>query len=246
LNIALEQHWQGMLLFPNAPDTEIAKLARSLREFEISLVVLGQGPLDTDSVRLDVAHGIRLLLDHAHEQGMRRICVFGWAGEMQDLARSPKFKSVEADLRYRGMELVAAVGYEELVSHGPALYHTAYRAFEEALGRGLEADLVIGANDVIAIAAMNCLLNHGRRVPDDVAVSGYDDTEHAQYARPPLTTIGSPREEIVELGWGMLRRRLNGEPGAPRAVTVLPTLIVRESTGVRQTVAGVLEGSEAH
>jgi DNA-binding LacI/PurR family transcriptional regulator len=93
---------------------------------------------------------------------------------------------------------------------------------------------------------MNCLLNHGRRVPDDVAVSGYDDTEHAQYARPPLTTIGSPREEIVELGWGMLRRRLNGEPGAPRAVTVLPTLIVRESTGVRQTVAGVLEGSEAH
>ena len=246
LNIALEQHWQGMFLFPNAPDAEIAKLARALNEFEIPLVTAGCGPLDVDGVMRDLAHGIRLLLDHAHAQGMRRVCIITWVGEAQDLPHSEKFKSLEADLRYRGMELVAAIGYEDLVSHGPAVYRTAYEAFESALERGLDVDLVIGANDVIAIAAMNCLLNHGRRVPDDVAVSGYDDTEYALYSRPPLTTIASPREEIAELGWGMLRRRLNGESGAPRAVTVLPTLIVRESTGVAQMSVGVLKEAEGN
>jgi len=235
LNSALEQHWRGMLLFPHAPDEEINSLVGQLKEFGIPVVAFnGSQPSEADVVKLDASYGMRLLVDHAHEQGFQRICILGYEGEMNDLPHSLKFHSIERALRHWGMELVAKVGYTERPSHGFPLYETAYEAFDRALAEGLKVDLVMGANDVIALAAMNCLFNRGLRVPDDVAVCGYDDTDHARFARPPLTSMRAPIREMMELCWGMLRGRLAGDIGVPRAVTLLPELVVRASTGAKR------------
>jgi len=235
LNSALEQHWRGMMLFPNAPEEETRQLCVQLKGLGIPVVSFNDPhPSVADVVMLDQAHGVRLLVDHAHECGRRRVCVLGYAPELNDLPNSAKFRSLERTLQQWGMELVAKVGYPDSLSHGYPLYQAAYAAFDRALAGGLKVDMVLAANDVIALAAMNCLFNRGLRVPEDVAVSGYDDTDHARFARPALTSVRGPVDEMVELLWSMLRRRLREETGEPRAVTLLPDLVVRESTGAKR------------
>jgi hypothetical protein len=64
----------------------------------------------------------------------------------------------------------------------------------EQLARHPDLDGDFAANDLMAIGALRALRDAGRRVPDDVAVVGYDDIELSGYFHPPLTTIGQPRD----------------------------------------------------
>ena len=91
-----------------------------------------------------------------------------------------------------------------------------------------QLDAVFVASDLMAHGALRTLREAGRRVPDDVAVIGFDDIEIARYTDPPLTTV---RQPIVELGRELARQLLRlvaGEEIEP--AVVLPTeLVVRES-----------------
>jgi DNA-binding LacI/PurR family transcriptional regulator len=91
-----------------------------------------------------------------------------------------------------------------------------------------QLDAVFAASDLMANGAIRVLREHGRRVPDDVAVVGFDDIELARYTEPALTTI---RQPIDGLGRQMARQllRLAGGENIPDQV-VLPTeLVVRAS-----------------
>jgi DNA-binding LacI/PurR family transcriptional regulator len=90
-------------------------------------------------------------------------------------------------------------------------------------------DAVFVANDLMAHGALGTLRTAGRRVPEDVAVIGFDDIESARYAEPPLTTV---RQPIVEMGRLLARQLLRLAAGGPvEPAVVLPTvLIVRRST----------------
>ncbi|MFC4585238.1 LacI family DNA-binding transcriptional regulator [Sphaerisporangium corydalis] len=88
-------------------------------------------------------------------------------------------------------------------------------------------DAVFVANDLMAIGALQALRQAGRRVPEDVAVVGFDDIEAARYSDPPLTTIRQPFREQAAAMVRLLLRLLEGGPADP---VVLPTeLIIRES-----------------
>ena len=91
-----------------------------------------------------------------------------------------------------------------------------------------ELDAVFVASDLMAHGALRTLREAGRRVPDDVAVVGFDDIELARYTEPPLTTV---RQPIVGLGREMARQLLRlaaGEQIEP--AVVLPTeLVLRDS-----------------
>jgi DNA-binding LacI/PurR family transcriptional regulator len=98
----------------------------------------------------------------------------------------------------------------------------------QLLDRGVDA--VFCANDVAARAARRVLRERGLRVPDDVALAGFDDLDFAAHLHPPLTTI---RQNIREHGAeaaGSLFQLLDDPDGRPRRV-VLPTeLVIRQST----------------
>jgi DNA-binding LacI/PurR family transcriptional regulator len=100
----------------------------------------------------------------------------------------------------------------------------------ELLGRCPEVDAVFAANDLMASGALRVLREQGRRVPDDVAVIGFDDMlPVAEQTDPPLTTV---RQDIEEMGRLMARLLLRGldrrtaQAGLPSSV-VLPTTLVR-------------------
>ncbi|WP_459177466.1 ribose operon transcriptional repressor RbsR [Ewingella americana] len=90
---------------------------------------------------------------------------------------------------------------------------------------------VFASNDAMAVGVYQALYKKGLRVPEDVAVIGYDDIQLAQYMTPPLTTIHQPKDSLGELAIDTLLHRLQ-EPGAdPQVLVLTPELVIRESVG---------------
>ena len=92
-------------------------------------------------------------------------------------------------------------------------------------------DAVFAFNDLLALGAIRALLSRGVRVPQDVAVAGFDDIEDGRFSTPTLTTIAPDTGQIAALAIDLLAERLENAPEPPREVRVGHRLIVRESTG---------------
>lgn len=95
-------------------------------------------------------------------------------------------------------------------------------------GIPLAIDGLFVANDIMAIGAIRALRNAGRRVPEDVAVIGFDDIDIAADTDPPLTTIRQPAAEMTRTMVDLLLRRVRGE-AVPDAVLLPTQLVVRAS-----------------
>ncbi|MFH9619350.1 LacI family DNA-binding transcriptional regulator [Streptomyces pratensis] len=102
-------------------------------------------------------------------------------------------------------------------------------AVEELLHAGTEFDSVFAHNDVSAAGVLRALRAAGRRVPDDIAVVGFDDIPMAQHTEPPLTTVHQPTRQMGEAAARLLLSHLGGT-AVPDGPVVLPTeLVVRHS-----------------
>ncbi|GAA3914695.1 substrate-binding domain-containing protein [Microbacterium invictum] len=100
-------------------------------------------------------------------------------------------------------------------------------AMTSLLERADDIDAVFAASDVMAVGAISALRRAGKRVPEDVAVAGFDDSGLAETTDPPLTTMRQPWSQISTMMVEMLLDVING---IPRESAVLPTtLVVRES-----------------
>jgi len=169
----------------------------------------------------NVAAG-RLAGEHLLGLGRQRIAFIGQADE-----HYPEF----AD-RYRGLsEALAAAG----LSADPGLQIAALSsegdgraAIEALLARGAEFDAVFAASDLIAIGAMRALTEAGRRVPEDVAVMGFDDIPAASLTSPPLTTVQQDLIAAGELLVETLAEQIENRVSANRVLA--PRLMVRAST----------------
>jgi LacI family transcriptional regulator len=103
---------------------------------------------------------------------------------------------ITASAKLRRDGAVSAVGHAQIVweYECPFSLEVPEKAIQRLLRR--EVSLVIAGSDVIAIGAMNALLEHGFGVPDDVSLIGFDDIAWSSIVRPRLTTIQQPIEEI--------------------------------------------------
>ncbi|PGH41391.1 transcriptional regulator, LacI family [Micromonospora sediminicola] len=184
-------------------------------------VVCGGRPLDGGEVPyVDVDHegGVATAVEHLIAGGRRRIATI--AGPQDMVA------GIERLLGYR--TAVTRAGLPELVAFGDFTRESGAAAMRELLAADPELDAVFAASDLMAHAALRTLRGAGRRVPEDVAVIGFDDIETAAYTEPPLTTV---RQPIVELGRSMTRQLLRIAAGeAVEQALVLPTeLVLRDS-----------------
>jgi DNA-binding LacI/PurR family transcriptional regulator len=171
------------------------------------------------SVGGDNVAGGRLATRHLLALGRRRIVFLGDA-------RLP-----EVGLRRQGhLEALAEAG----IAAEPALelpvpfqMIEARRALDAFIAAGHRFDAVLGCSDLLALQAVQAVRAAGRRVPEDVAVVGYDDMAVATYSDPPLTSVNQPVAlaalELVNALLALLR----GEPVAPRTLPV--HLVVRAS-----------------
>lgn len=103
-------------------------------------------------------------------------------------------------------------------------------AMERLLARDPSVDGVFVASDLMAVGALAALDAAGRSVPGDVALVGFDDSHLAAAARPPLTSVRQPIEEMGREMTRLLVASFRGEDGAPRRVILDTSLVVRESS----------------
>ena len=184
-------------------------------------VVCSGRPLDgADVPYVDVDHegGVSTAVQHLIASGRRRIATI--AGPQDMVA------GIERLIGYRSA--ITDAGLPELVAYGDFTRESGTAAMRELLAADPELDAVFAASDLMAHAALRALREEGRRVPEDVAVIGFDDIETAAYTEPPLTTV---RQPIVELGRSMTRQLLRIAAGEEvEQALVLPTeLVLRES-----------------
>ncbi len=96
-------------------------------------------------------------------------------------------------------------------------------------------DAVFCFNDLMALGVIRTLHQAGLRIPEDVAVIGYDDIEEGRYATPSLTTIAPDKKQLGVLAASFLIGRINEtRTGPPETIEVPFQLIVRESTQGRR------------
>ncbi|MEU6784044.1 LacI family DNA-binding transcriptional regulator [Nonomuraea angiospora] len=117
---------------------------------------------------------------------------------------------------------------KKLIAHGDWTQASGERAMTELLARTPDLDAVFVASDLMAAGALAALRAAGRRVPDDVAVGGFDDSSVALSTHPPLTTIRQPLAEVAQETVRLLLALIDGAEHVDPVV--LPTeLVIRES-----------------
>lgn len=195
------------------------------------LVLLGERALHGDLHHVSMANvaGARSVTEHLLARGRTRIALIGSYDERGAGAGSLRTQGFLDVLRAEGLE-------HDPARTGEALEWTRTTgadAMRRVLDRGVEVDAVFGLNDVLALGAMRVLYERGLRVPDDVAVAGFDDIEDGRFARPSLTTVAPGRAEIARTAVDLLLDRLSDTPRGPAGeeVVVPHELVVRESTG---------------
>jgi DNA-binding LacI/PurR family transcriptional regulator len=186
-------------------------------------VVCGGRPLDRSPVPyvdVDSVGGAGAAVRHLLERGRQRVATI--AGPQDMVAGLDRLAGYRRALR-RYPRRRSAIAFGDFTRESGAA------AMRTLIERDPALDAVFAANDLMAHGALGILRTAGRRVPDDVAVVGFDDIESARYAEPPLTTV---RQPIVEMGRLLARQLLRLAAGGPvEPAVVLPTvLIVRKST----------------
>jgi DNA-binding LacI/PurR family transcriptional regulator len=117
----------------------------------------------------------------------------------------------------------------ELVEAGDFTEGGGRRATEALLARAPDLDALFVASDPMAVGALAALRAAGRRVPDDVAVVGFDDAPVAKTCDPPLTTVAQPLPDMARLMTDLLVARIEGLAG-PDDHHVVPTTLVRRAS----------------
>lgn len=108
---------------------------------------------------------------------------------------------------------------------------TGYESMVGLLRAGSDFDAVLCVNDAVAVGAMRAISRAGLRIPEDVAVSGFDNTEEAAFTTPPLTSVDPGVPEMARRAVRMLADRLDGTTDPVRRETARTELIPRTSTG---------------
>lgn len=181
------------------------------------------GRLPISYVDVDSVAGAGLAVDHLLDRGRRRIATI--AGPQDMAAGQDRLRGYTEALRAAGQPVE-----EALIAYGDFDRGSGARAMEELLARGVPFDGVFVASDLMALDALAVLREHSLRVPEDVAVVGFDDSVAATQARPALTTVRQPVEEMAKALTLTLLDRI-GDPDAPITSRVFPPkLVVRASS----------------
>ncbi|MFF7651184.1 LacI family DNA-binding transcriptional regulator [Streptomyces sp. NPDC007983] len=176
------------------------------------------GPAALPYVGVDNAGGAALAVTHLLRSGRARVATV--AGPQDMVAGIDRLTGYRTAL--------GEAGREPLVAAGDFTQESGAVAMRELLGRQPELDAVFVASDLMGLGVLRALRQAGRRVPEDVAVVGFDDVQAARYADPPLTTV---RQPIAEIGRRLARQllRLAGGEAIEPAVVLDVELVLRGS-----------------
>ena len=168
-------------------------------------------------VAADDRGGARTMVEHLRSIGRTRIATI--TGPLDTFGGRGRLEG------YR--DVVGASFDEALVEEGDYGQESGERAMARLLERRPDLDAVFVASDAMALGALNALRRAGRRVPEDVAIGGFDDSSAALAARPALTTMRQPLQRI---SGEMVRLLIAAISGDEPSAVILPTELVKRGS----------------
>ncbi|CAL9657795.1 LacI family DNA-binding transcriptional regulator [Streptomyces sp. enrichment culture] len=191
-----------------------------------------------DHVAIDNEKAAREATEHLLGMGRRSILVIGGRDEAAPGTAEARTRGYRAALTEAG------------IAHDPAalLPVTSFRmpdgaeAVTRVLSEGVRPDALLCLNDQLALGALRALHEHGVRVPEEVAVIGFDDVEAGRYSVPTLSTVAPDKAAVARVAVALLQRRMDEAAGStaadassadarsPQDLVVAHRLVLREST----------------
>lgn len=178
------------------------------------------------TVSADNEKGIMDAVQHLVEHGHRQFAFI--AGSPDDMAGDTG-KRLQA---YRkALDRFELVCDERAIAFGRHVYEGGYAAMQQILAAQVPFTAVLASNDESALGAMQALQEAGLRVPDDVAVIGFDDRRESAVHQPALTTVRLPLVEMGRKAVDLLTQHIQDPANAPRLIEEPTHLIIRQSCG---------------
>ncbi|MBZ5654850.1 MAG: LacI family transcriptional regulator [Acidobacteriia bacterium] len=215
-----ESDVRGVAIVTSSVDRDMAS---ELTAAGIPLVFCNSDPASklVGNICIDYEHGVTKAIQHVVELGHSRSAVI--AGPADNRTAVTIKNALVTGLTSRGLNPVCVLESNYRVDAGAA-------AVREVLSRPEIPTIMFCGNDLIAMGAMSALEESGVRVPEDVSVIGIDDIFFAFLARPPLTTISVPREQLGVKAFEALDRMLKLKRHMGPNYMLETDLVVRRST----------------
>lgn len=221
----------GMIFSPgNVNDEEIRALSGGK-----PMVLLDDISPDPvfDSVYTACTEGGEAAVRHLIDIGCEHILVVG--GTYEDLADDGKSTGVSARRMLGSLQALEEAGMPidpgMFLPLAPWDPETARACAHRIVDSGRPVDGVFGMTDTIALGLIRGFADRGIRVPEDVAVIGFDGISEGECFIPSLSTIRTDLDDLARKAMGLLLKRINGDSdGAPVRLTADYKLVVREST----------------
>lgn len=234
-DLAGVEHLDGLIIWPDAMGAcltrpELEEFCRRYSSMPVAL--LGEMSGDIPRVTIDNYQGIRLAVDHLIAvHGYRRIAFAGMFENNVDFRT--RYRAYTDALESHGLPIEAKLAKpwfpDDVIYPGGRIHEEVFSQWlREVLEEGVEA--MVGVSDTIALEITELLQVQGVRIPEDVAVVGYDDCRQSRVVTPPLTTANPSFYETGRAVVEMLLAIIDGKP-VPEQVTVPPRLMVRQSCG---------------
>lgn len=201
-------------------------IVQALSEANKPFILVGRFPMNPNVSYVDADNekGAHEAVAHLIRLGRRRIATI--TGPSNMIAGSDRRDGYLAALRERGF-----TSDPRLIVEGDFTEAGGYAAMQRLLAQ--QPDAVFTANDIMAQGALRALREAGRRVPDDVAVVGFDDIPAAAHTEPPLTTVRQPIQRLGAVAVDLLIDLVQKPEAGPKRVQLPTELVIRRSCGSR-------------
>lgn len=230
--------FDGVILSPVA----ISHADLANRASAVPLVLIGERVYDgtLDHVSIDNITAAREATDHLLALGRRRIAAIG--DQPYDTGETAQLRT----LGYRQAHANAGLAVDESLVIRTARFHRGEgaSAMEQLLAQPEPPDAVFCYSDLLALGALRVALSRGVRVPEDIAIVGFDDIEDGRYSTPTLTTVAPDKAEIAGRAVERVIARIeSADTRDPQEIRASHRLVVRETTVGAQPPAVGAESS---
>ena len=178
-----------------------------------------------DSIIIDNFNGANLMARHLIKHGYKKLAII--KGVEKNYDAEERLRGFKFALETAGMEYNSKYEFS-----GNFTEESGYEAAKKILNTKPLPRAIFAANDSMAIGAMSLIRSKGLKIPEDLAIVGFDDISISKYLRPSLSSVHVPIYELGTLASKKLMELLSDAPAKSKRKIVLPaTLIVRESCG---------------
>jgi DNA-binding LacI/PurR family transcriptional regulator len=216
-----------MIFTPSGTDLQFYQ---EMNDVGMPLVAVSRQPasLKVDSVVVANRDGSKQAVAHLAQLGHSRIAMI--SGPASVSTAKERLRGYEQALRAAGIPVSA-----ELVQYADFRQAGGYRAMQNLLALSDRPTAVFAGSNLMTLGALQAIHEAGLRIPDELAIIGFDDMPWAVSLQPPLTVVAQPAFDVGVAAARLLLERIAKPSAAPKQITLDTRLVIRASSGERVT-----------